>query len=238
MTGRSSLMRALTFDIKASLAPNPLGLAADRRRGRARQAQGSMKCGTVGIATLIGPALPRIYRAECPMADHPHTIAMDMPLPIDMRAPSLGRFLCDIESLPAFDLTEHATKSARAIRNLDHAVGDHRDRCPCPDHHCRRLVRNSVSCWALNFSSRTRSERPCALACPLLFRLPLHSRCLRVLELEPVQRATIGSVSVPLLLPRLERDDDLFPGLQVFQLDHTVRISDFRICAACKARSF
>jgi hypothetical protein len=27
------------------------------------------------------------------MADHPHTIAMDMPLPIDMReAPSLGRF--------------------------------------------------------------------------------------------------------------------------------------------------
>jgi hypothetical protein len=29
------------------------------------------------------------------------------------------------------DLTEHATKAARAIRNLGHAVGDHRDRCPC-----------------------------------------------------------------------------------------------------------
>jgi hypothetical protein len=24
-------------------------------------------------------------------------------------------------------------------------VGDHRDRCPCPDHHCRRLVRDSMS---------------------------------------------------------------------------------------------
>jgi hypothetical protein len=29
----------------------------------------------------------------------------------------------------------------------------------------------------------------------------------------------------PLLLPRLEGDDDLFPRLQVFQPDHTVRIS-------------
>ena len=28
-----------------------------------------------------------------------------------------------------------------------------------------------------------------------------------------------------LLLPPLERDDDLLPGLQVFQSDHTVRIS-------------
>ena len=26
------------------------------------------------------------------MPDHPHTTAMDMPLPIDMRAPSLGKF--------------------------------------------------------------------------------------------------------------------------------------------------
>ena len=43
-----------------------------------------------------------------------------------------------------FDLTEHATNSARAIRNLGHAVGDHRDRCPRPDHHCRRLVRDSM----------------------------------------------------------------------------------------------
>ena len=54
-------------------------------------------------------------------------------------------FLYGIENLPAFDLTKHATKSARAIRNLDHAVGDHRDRCPCPDHHCRRLVHDSMS---------------------------------------------------------------------------------------------
>jgi hypothetical protein len=30
---------------------------------------------------------------------------------------------------------------------------------------------------------------------------------------------------IPLLLPRLERDDDLFPRLQVFELDHAVRIS-------------
>jgi hypothetical protein len=29
----------------------------------------------------------------------------------------------------------------------------------------------------------------------------------------------------PLLLPRLECDDDLFPRLQVFHPDHTVRIS-------------
>jgi hypothetical protein len=43
-----------------------------------------------------------------------------------------------------FDLTEHATNSVRAIRNLGHAVGDHRDRCPRPDHHCRRLVRDSM----------------------------------------------------------------------------------------------
>ena len=35
----------------------------------------------------------------------------------------------------------------------------------------------------------------------------------------------IGSVSVPLLLRRLERDDDLFPGLQVFQLNDTVGVS-------------
>ena len=60
------------------------------------------------------------------------------------RLPRSGGFLCGIENLPAFDLTEHATK-ARAIRNLGHAVGDHRDRCPCPDHHCRRLVRDSTS---------------------------------------------------------------------------------------------
>ena len=30
---------------------------------------------------------------------------------------------------------------------------------------------------------------------------------------------------MPLLLPRLECDDDLFPGMQVFHLDHAVRIS-------------
>jgi hypothetical protein len=54
-------------------------------------------------------------------------------------------FLCGIENLPVFDLlTEHATKSARTIRNLDHDVGDHRDRCPCPDHDCRRLVRDLI----------------------------------------------------------------------------------------------
>ena len=41
--------------------------------------------------------------------------------------------------------TEYATKSARAIRNLGHAVGDHRDRCPRPNHHCRRLVHDSMS---------------------------------------------------------------------------------------------
>ena len=76
----------------------------------------------------------------------PASIAMGMPLPIDIRDPSPGGFLCGTENLTAFDLTEHATKSARAIRNLGHAVGDHRDRCPCPDHHCRRLVRESMSC--------------------------------------------------------------------------------------------
>jgi hypothetical protein len=32
-------------------------------------------------------------------------------------------------------------------------------------------------------------------------------------------------VSIPLLLRRLELDDDLFPGLQVFQPNHTVGIS-------------
>ena len=58
--------------------------------------------------------------------------------------PPLRASLCGTENLPAFDLTEHATK-ARAIRNLGHAVGDHRDRCPCPDHHCRRLVHDSMS---------------------------------------------------------------------------------------------
>ena len=30
---------------------------------------------------------------------------------------------------------------------------------------------------------------------------------------------------MPLLLPRLECDDDLFPSMQVFHLDHAVRIS-------------
>ena len=35
-------------------------------------------------------------------------------------------------------------------------------------------------------------------------------------------------MSIPLLLRRLERDDDLFPTLQVFQPDHTVRISGFQ----------
>ena len=40
--------------------------------------------------------------------------------------------------------TEHATKSARAIRNLGHAVGDHRAGRPCPDHHHRRVVCHSM----------------------------------------------------------------------------------------------
>ena len=62
------------------------------------------------------------------------------------------------KNLPAFDLTEHATKSARAICNLDHAVGDHRDRCPCPDHHCRRLVPNSMS-YATALPSPARARR-------------------------------------------------------------------------------
>ena len=39
------------------------------------------------------------------------------------------------------------------------------------------------------------------------------------------ERSEIGSVSIPLLLRRLERDDDLFPTLQVFQPNHTVGIS-------------
>ena len=59
-----------------------------------------------------------------------------------------------VQKPPAFDLTEHATK-ARAIRNLGHAVGDHRDRCPCPDHHCRRLVHDSMSYWAIVQTKRT-----------------------------------------------------------------------------------
>src|SRR5258705_4407546 len=83
---------------------------------------------------------------------------------IDMRAPSLGRFAVSYSKPPAFDLTEHATK-ARAIRNLGHAVGDHRDRCPCPDHHCRRLVRDSMSycaivqTWLTMGASRKGKER-------------------------------------------------------------------------------
>ena len=76
------------------------------------------------------------------MPDHPHN--RDGHAVADRHAGSRG-FLCGIENLTAFDLlTEHAT-TARAIRNLGHAVGDHRDRCPCPDHHCRRLVRYSMS---------------------------------------------------------------------------------------------
>ena len=44
---------------------------------------------------------------------------------------------------------------------------------------------------------------------------------------------------MPLFLATLERDDGLFPGLQVFQLDHTVRISGLqKFCALCRARSF
>ena len=83
---------------------------------------------------------PRIEVVMQPLSDEakhislPGSIAMGTPLS-----------LCGTENLPAFDLTEHATKSARAIRNLGHAVGDHRDRCPCPDHHCCRLVRDSMS---------------------------------------------------------------------------------------------
>jgi hypothetical protein len=38
----------------------------------------------------------------------------------------------------------------------------------------------------------------------------------------PVWRSLRG---MPLVLPRLERDDDLFPGLQVFEPHHAVRIS-------------
>ena len=54
---------------------------------------------------------------------------------------------CSARPLPA-SRTEHATKSARAIRNLGHAVGDHRGGRPCPDHHHRRVVCHSMSYWA------------------------------------------------------------------------------------------
>ena len=51
-------------------------------------------------------------------------------------------------------------------------------------------------------------------------------RRLPVLELGGGTRwAAAVARAFSLLLPRLERDDDLFPGLQVFQLHHTVGIS-------------
>ncbi len=57
------------------------------------------------------------------------------------------------------NLTEHATKAARAIRNLGHAVGDHRDRCPRPNHHCRRLVRDSMSLLSDRRAAQGRRHR-------------------------------------------------------------------------------
>src|SRR4051812_36774021 len=63
-----------------------------------------------------------------------------------------------------------------------------------------------------------------------------HSPVVRKVSL--VQETGAFTSTSSLLLPRFERDNDLFPGLQVFQLDDAVRIFDFRICAASKARSF
>ena len=97
----------------------------------------------LGKRGQYGKAQPKDQVVMQPLSDEakptslPGSLGMGTPLS-----------LCGTENLPAFDLTEHATK-ARAIRNLGHAVGDHRDRCPCPDHHCRRLVRYSMSYWAI-----------------------------------------------------------------------------------------
>jgi hypothetical protein len=107
------------------------------------------------LAPFAEPRVARQARKRRPApTPSPASIGMGTPLP-----------LCGTENLPAFDLTEHATK-ARAIRNLGHAVGDHRDRCPCPDHGCRRLVRDSLS----------RAEWPALVEDLAPGRMPLQAR--------------------------------------------------------------
>ena len=108
---------------------------------------------SVSLSRWITPSRKRWASAASMEKHGPRIEVVMQPLsdeaklhPCPARSRWARRCLCVVQKTsPAFDLTEHATKSARAIRNLGHAVGDHRDRCPCPDHHCRRLVRDSMS---------------------------------------------------------------------------------------------
>ena len=131
LSGRPSARKNVCAGSAAGLV-NALGRTRSARLA-SRRSLCARQCSRVG-APFASPLVARQARKRRPApASSPASIGMRTPLP-----------LCGTENLPAFDLTEHATK-ARAIRNLGHAVGDHRDRCPCPDHHCRRLVRDSMS---------------------------------------------------------------------------------------------